>query len=82
MTTETRVVDLAQFRKKKQTNEELTKPGRSPLYVSHLTGKATGNPNGEEKQDFGDRLQRIRGSLDKINRLMEELKNMARDEKK
>ena len=76
------VVDIASFRKKKETAAELTKPGRNPLYVSHLTGKATGTPNGQDKQDFGDRLQRIRGSLDKINRLMEELKSMARDEKK
>ncbi len=82
MTNESRVVDLASFRKKKETTAELTKPGRNPLYVSHLTGKATGTPTGSEKQDFGDRLQRIRGSLDKINRLMEELKSMARDEKK
>lgn len=73
------VVDLASFRKKKDTNEEFARGGRKPLYVSHLTGKVTGSPHlkGPQSPDFGDRLQRIRSSLEKINRLMGELKKMS-----
>ena len=76
------VVDLASFRKKKEVGEELTRGGRKPLYVSHLTGKVTGSQQAspgqaEGQADFGDRLQRIRSSLEKINRLMSELKKMS-----
>lgn len=72
------VVDLASFRKKKEVGDEFAR-GRKPLYVSHLTGKVTGSPHlkGPESPDFGDRLQRIRSSLDKINRLMTDLKKMS-----
>jgi hypothetical protein len=75
------VVELAAFRKKKEVGDELAR-GRNPLYVSHLTGKVTGSPHlkgpeGSGSQDFGDRLSRIRASLDKINRLMTELKKMS-----
>ncbi len=75
------VIDLAAFRKKKDIATELTKGGRNPLYVSHLTGKVSGKPQGNEpaSPDFGDRLQRIRSSLDKINRLMADLKKMSAD---
>jgi hypothetical protein len=75
------VVDLASFRKRKEVADELTRGGRSPLYVSHLTGKVTGSPHMKrpESPDFGDRLQRIRSSLEKINRLMTELKKMSSD---
>ncbi len=37
--------------------------------------------NVPEANDFGDRLTRIRASLEKINRLMSELKKMSKDEK-
>ena len=72
------IVDLARFRKKKEVAEEFGR-GREPLYVSHLTGKVTGNPHmkSPESPDFGDRLTRIRSSLEKINRLMSELKKMS-----
>jgi hypothetical protein len=75
------VVDLAAFRKKKEIAVELTKGGRNPLYVSHLTGKVSGKAEGSEASspDFGDRLQRIRSSLEKINRLMADLKKMSAD---
>jgi hypothetical protein len=76
------VVDLAAFRQKKNVEDELTRGGRNPLYVSHLTGKVTGSPHlkGPESPDFGDRLQRIRSSLEKINRLMSELKRMSTED--
>lgn len=75
---EKNVVDLASFRKKKETDGEFAR-GREPLYVSHLEGKVTGSPNTKrpDGEGFGDRLTRIRSSLEKINRLMTDLKRMS-----
>lgn len=76
----TEVTNLADFKKKKAVTDDLTRGGRTPLYVSHLTGKVTGGPESRESNvDFGERLQRIRASLDKINRVMSELKRMNAD---
>lgn len=55
---------------KKESANEFAKD-RTPLYVSHLTGKVSGDKN---EADFGERLTRIRNSLEKINKLMAELK--------
>jgi hypothetical protein len=72
------VVDLTTFRRKKEADDEFGR-GREPLYASHLTGRVTGSPHLKrpDAPDFGDRLQRIRASLDKINRLMTELKKLS-----
>lgn len=79
---EAQVVDLASFRKQKTTEAEFARGGRKPLYVSHLNGKVSGSPHMKrpDSSDFGDRLQRIRSSLEKINRLMSELKRMSANE--
>ena len=73
------VVDLGSFRQKKSVAKEFAPRGRDPLYVSHADGKVSGSPHlkGPEGDDFGDRLARIRTSLEKINRLMSELKRVA-----
>jgi len=78
---EAAVFDLSAFRKKKQTDDELAH-GRKPLYVSHLQGKVQGEEHLKQDPDFGDRLTRIRSSLDKINRLMSELKKMSSSDPK
>lgn len=71
------IIDLTSFRKSKALEEELAK-GRTPLYLSHLKGRVTGNPhlNGTHTDGFGDRITRIRKSLERINALMTELKKM------
>jgi hypothetical protein len=76
------VIDLGSFRKKKEVTQELAR-GRNPLFISHAQGKVTGSPHfkGPQDSDFGDRLQRIRASLDKINRLMAELKKISAEQK-
>lgn len=75
-----KVLDLGSFRKKKETKNEFA-PNRQPLYSSHLgsTPDKAGGKRSTQTQDadFGDRLHRIRLSLDKINRLMGELKKMS-----
>lgn len=71
------IINIQEFKNKKLMDDKLAH-GRTPLYVSHLTGKVSGNPSGKSKEvDFGDRLYRIRTSLQKINRLMAELKGMS-----
>lgn len=46
------------------------------LYVDQPTGKIMGTPHfrSPESDDFSDRMQRIKASLEKINQLMAELK--------
>lgn len=74
------VVDLGSFRKKKETKAEFAR-GREPLYSSHLPSSNSRTPvkqsNGKRDDDFGDRLNRIRSSLEKINRLIGDLKKMS-----
>jgi hypothetical protein len=77
------IVDLAAFRAKKDVQEQLAR-GRDPLFVSHLDGKIKGSPHlsRPKAEDFGDRIQRIRTSLEKINRLMTELKKISKDDRR
>lgn len=71
------IIDLAQYKAKKKLEDDLAR-GRTPLYISHLTGKISGNSDinkaNAEYESFPNRLARIRASLDKINYLMDELK--------
>ena len=75
------IVDFSAYRKKKETEQELGR-GRLPLHVSHLDGKVTGSPHFKrpKDQDFGDRMQRIKTSLEKINQLMAELKKNSKSQ--
>lgn len=59
------VIQLNRYRK----NEA----GRTPLFVSHLDGTVRGFKRPTE-ENFGDRINRIKESLEKINNLMKELK--------
>jgi hypothetical protein len=79
------IVDLGSFRRRKVLEQELAR-GRNPLFVSHLNGKIDDGLNKNAKSDaespdFGDRLQRIKTSLSKINQLMSELKKISQDQK-
>ena len=69
------VTNLNQFKEKKKINENFSNE-RVPLYVSHLTGKVTAGPKlrRPSTEDFGDRIVRIKESLNKINILMDQLK--------
>lgn len=70
-----KVVDLLAYRKTKQTEQELAR-GRTPLYSSHLESKPKSDLSAAD-EDFGQRMQRIRTSLEKINQLMFELKKSS-----
>jgi hypothetical protein len=72
---ENNVISLSTYRKNKTASEEVSR-GRIPLHNSHIDGKIKGSPylKNESKDHFGERMMRIRQSLEKINQLMLELK--------
>lgn len=73
------VVDFQDFRRKKIEEEHLAR-GRKPLYVSHARGQVQGEDKPQvdaQLSDFSDRIARIRHSLDKINELMGDLKQLS-----
>lgn len=67
------VIDLTKFKKRK-VNEESDRP---TLFINHQDGKITGSPSATPSPEVGNRLERIRASLEKINRLMFELKELG-----
>jgi len=72
------LVDLRDFKRRKESAGEFARNERKPLYVSHLTGRISDSDKVKtEANDFGDRLARIRNSLDKINKLISELKTLS-----
>ena len=73
------VVDLKNFKRTRELETQIGR-GRTPLHVSHIDGKVKGSPHlrNQESDDFGDRMQRIRSSLEKINQLKADLKNTNR----
>lgn len=64
--------DVIDIRSRKKQSP--AKDGRTPLYSSHLEPKRP-----SEEEDFGERMKRIRASLEKINQLMHELKKNSTD---
>jgi hypothetical protein len=76
------VLDFASFRRKKTDEQDLTRGRSKPLYVSHKDGVISANPGhaGTTGEDFGDRVSRIKASLERINSLMAELKKMSASE--
>lgn len=69
------ITNIEQFKRERELRQELAKD-RKPLYVSHLTGKVTGD------EDFGNRLINIRQSMNKISNLMAELKELQLEDNK
>ena len=77
-----KVISLNDWKNKKKEKENLAR-GRTPLYVSHKEGNISAtNPNlrGKHVENFGDRVSKIKGSLERINKLMTELKTMHKKE--
>ncbi len=44
------------------------------LHISYLSGKATGDQQPKSPEMFAERMSRIKASLEKISRIMSELK--------
>jgi hypothetical protein len=80
-----KVVDLNLFKQKKELSRELA-PGRKPLYLDQKSGtihrEPSSAPTDSEGSNFGERLQRIRSSLDRIHSLMTELKGLSSKDQK
>ena len=83
------ILDFSKAKERRSAKDELGRQRDTPLYVDYKNGKITGSPHGNgsshpkgtQTADFGDRMTRIRSSLDKINRLMSEIKRMSTDER-
>ena len=78
---QSKVVDLTQFKKKKDVEREVAR-SRKPLYVDHHEGRISGRSDKRQAQQennehFGDRLTKIRSSIDRINQLMAEIKKLS-----
>lgn len=72
------VVDFANFKRSKEVEEKFGR-GRTPLHVSHLDGsKESPHSRRADAGDFGERMRRIKASLEKINQLMTDLKKSTR----
>ena len=72
------VVNFADFKAKKTATNDLSR-NRRPLYVSHLKGTASSDK--VENTNLGDRISKIKSSLDRINNLMKDLKSMSTNKK-
>ena len=84
--TKTKVLDFTSFKKKQDTNSEFSR-ARKPLYVNSDEGRISGSADGAKTgapsgEDFGDRMQEIRSSLDRINSLMADLKKLSANREK
>ncbi len=80
-TKDAKVLDFSSFRRKKSEEQDLTRGRSKPLYISHKEGNVTATPSGSlsssTNENFGDRVSRIKASLDRINSLMAELKKIS-----
>ena len=80
ITKDAKIIDFSTFRRKKTEEQDLTRGRSKPLYVSHNEGTVTTSPHADRSgktEDFGDRVSRIKASLERINSLMAELKKMS-----
>lgn len=76
------IIDFKSFKAKKLIKENLSKD-RYPLYLSYLDKKSflnTKMQSANDERDFSERLKRIKASLERINKLMSELKKIAEKE--
>jgi len=69
------VINLSSYREKKDIERSISRD-RTPLHVSHIDERRNRSPylKHKDSDSFGERMYRIKQSLEKINRLMNELK--------
>lgn len=68
------IVSLKDFKQKKVIEGNISKD-RKPLHNQYITKPS----NITDNEDFGDRMQRIRSNLEKINNLMADLKSTNKE---
>jgi hypothetical protein len=64
------IIDLNKFRRKKEVIKEIVEPARKPIPSPSVM-------ENRSEEDFAARLVRIRESLERISKLMVELKQEA-----
>jgi hypothetical protein len=75
-----KILDFSAFKNKQDINNEFSR-SRKPLFVNPDKGMISGvtsqvQPT-QTSEDFGDRLHKIRSSLERINTLMADLKKLS-----
>lgn len=75
-----KILDFSAFKNKQDVNNEFSR-ARKPLFVDSDKGQISGSSDSLKstaaREDFGDRLQKIRSSLERINTLMADLKKLS-----
>lgn len=75
-----KILDFSAFKNKQDINKEFSR-SRKPLFVNQDKGRISGSSDeaksAQPSEDFGDRLQKIRSSLERINTLMADLKKLS-----
>lgn len=79
-TNKNNIIDIKTYKRNKKLDKELTR-NRKPLYISYLDGQIKGSPHftKQDDLDFLDRMNRIKDSLERINKLMSDLKNKTKE---
>jgi len=80
-----KILDFSAFKNKQEINNEFSR-ARKPLFVNSDKGSISGTSDRAQpvqvSEDFGDRLQKIRSSLERINTLMADLKKLSTSREK
>ena len=76
-----KVISFTDYKTKNAVNSEFSH-ARKPLYVNSDDNRISGKPESAASStpasgDLGDRLHKIRSSLDRINTLMADLKKLS-----
>lgn len=85
LTKKSKILDFSAFKNKQEINNEFSR-SRKPLFVNSDKGNISGTNDRAQpvqaSEDFGDRLQKIRSSLERINTLMADLKKLSTSREK
>ena len=80
-----KILDFSAFKNKQEINNEFSR-ARKPLFVNSDKGSISGTSDRAQpvqaSEDFGDRLQKIRSRLERINTLMADLKKLSTSREK
>lgn len=84
-TNKSKILDFSAFKSKQDVNKEFSR-SRKPLFVNSdkgsISGKTENSQPVQASEDFGDRLHKIRSSLERINTLMADLKKLSSNREK
>ena len=73
MTTTNNIISMIDYKNSKEIGTYFARNQRVPLYLSHLTGIISLSKS-PSKEHFGDKYVRIKSALERIENLMQALK--------